>query len=138
MKYRLSVAIVVQREDKILVVSSRKWGGFSLPGGKLDPGETFDQAAKREFLEETGCEITSLASLGAIEHQPVDSDPNRDHWLCMCYTAEIGNQKPKQSEEGTVPRWASHQEVAEGILYRKLTAQIIARAGIDIQTKDKG
>jgi 8-oxo-dGTP pyrophosphatase MutT (NUDIX family) len=130
MNYRLSVSILVPRYKKILVVSSRKWGGFSLPGGKVDPGETFEQAARRELVEETGCEALKLVSLGAVEHEPVATDPNRNRWLCMCYTAEIGNQEPKQNEEGTIPRWVSPQDVSDQSLYRDFTRGLLDRAGI--------
>ena len=130
MDYRHSVSIVIQREGKVLVVSSRKWGGFSLPGGKVDPGETFEQAARRELLEETGVEALELTSLWAREHPPVATDPNRNHWLCMCYVAEIGDQEPKQCEEGTIPRWVDPREIANESLYRDFTRQIMTRAGI--------
>jgi 8-oxo-dGTP pyrophosphatase MutT (NUDIX family) len=123
--YRLSTALVVVRNNKILVVNSRRWGGFSLPGGKLDPGETFEQAARRELLEETGCEAGELRPLGALEHPPVADDPNRNNWLCMCYVAEIGDQEPRQNEEGTIPEWKTPHEVRTESLYHYLTGWIL-------------
>ena len=134
MDYRLSVSLVVVRgqgkDKEVLTVTSRKWGGSSLPGGKLDPGETFDQAAARELEEETGCRPTKLKQLGAVEHKPVASDPNRNHWLCMCYEAEIGDQEPRQSEEGTVPSWVPAKAVLDTNIYRDFTRQILLRVGL--------
>lgn len=37
---------------------------WATPGGAVDPGETFEEAAKRELFEETGWRM-------AIQHQPV-------------------------------------------------------------------
>ncbi len=38
-----------------------------LPKGKLDPGESWEQAAVREVLEETGCEA-EIAGFGGLLH----------------------------------------------------------------------
>jgi 8-oxo-dGTP diphosphatase len=39
---------------QVLLVHRPKYDDWSLPKGKLDPGETFEQAAEREVWEETG------------------------------------------------------------------------------------
>jgi 8-oxo-dGTP diphosphatase len=128
--FRRSVSIVAVRDGKVLVVSSRKWGGFSLPGGKIDPGETPEEAARREFLEETGCEVSGLTMLTRIEHAPTAKDPDRNQWDCYCFRGEIGDQQPHQNEEGTVPKWATPAEVRSESLYRELTRSILDLAGL--------
>jgi 8-oxo-dGTP diphosphatase len=40
-------------------------GCWAVPGGGLEPGETLDEAARREFLEETGYQIGDLVALYA-------------------------------------------------------------------------
>jgi 8-oxo-dGTP diphosphatase len=45
---------VVWRGDEVLVIHRPKYDDWSLPKGKLEPGETTEEAALRELAEETG------------------------------------------------------------------------------------
>ena len=50
---------VILREGLVAVVHRGRYDDWSLPKGKLDEGESFEQAALREVREETGldCEL---------------------------------------------------------------------------------
>jgi 8-oxo-dGTP pyrophosphatase MutT (NUDIX family) len=48
----------------------RHRGQISLPGGAVDPGESFEQAALREAHEEIGLELAAVRTLGALT--PID------------------------------------------------------------------
>jgi 8-oxo-dGTP diphosphatase len=50
---------LVVRDGEVAVVHRPKYDDWSLPKGKLDPGEGWEQAALREVEEETGlrCEL---------------------------------------------------------------------------------
>jgi phosphatase NudJ len=64
------VLVVVRRGDRFLVVRERKHGGgWYLPAGRAEPGESLAQAAYRETLEESGVEI-ELEGILRFEHTP--------------------------------------------------------------------
>ncbi|MDQ4034715.1 MAG: NUDIX domain-containing protein [Chloroflexota bacterium] len=44
-------------------------GAWDLPAGYLDPGESFEDAARRETLEEAGLEV-ELVALAGVYHSP--------------------------------------------------------------------
>jgi ADP-ribose pyrophosphatase YjhB (NUDIX family) len=53
----LAVSGLVQDErDRALLVRERE-RGWELPGGCVEPGETLEQALRRELREESGCEV---------------------------------------------------------------------------------
>lgn len=50
----LACVSLIERGDKLVAIKSTKGHGITLPGGKWDFGETFEEAAARELKEETG------------------------------------------------------------------------------------
>ncbi|MFI9626398.1 NUDIX hydrolase [Streptomyces sp. NPDC052042] len=53
--------IVVDSHRQILLLQRADTGGWGLPGGFMDPGETLEETARREVTEETGLEIENLS-----------------------------------------------------------------------------
>lgn len=51
---RFTTAVFPIFKDKVLLVHHKKLNTWLPPGGKMDPGETPSQCARRELLEETG------------------------------------------------------------------------------------
>lgn len=49
--------LVIDEADRVVLVRHTYMGGWHLPGGGVDPGETAAQAAAREFREETGLDL---------------------------------------------------------------------------------
>jgi 8-oxo-dGTP pyrophosphatase MutT (NUDIX family) len=59
------VRIVIQNEKgELLVIFQKKWNCWVFPGGKIEPGETPEEAAKREVFEETNLIIEDLEIVG--------------------------------------------------------------------------
>ena len=64
--------VVVRAHDRFLLVHERKHGGgWYLPAGRVEPGETLAEAAIRETREESGVEIV-LEGLLRLEHRPME------------------------------------------------------------------
>lgn len=64
------VLAVVRRGDAFLLVEEKKHGGgWYVPAGRVEPGESFVEAVRRETLEEAGLDITVDGVL-RVEHSP--------------------------------------------------------------------
>lgn len=86
----LTVDVVIELVDRpgrpiVLIERRNPPPGYALPGGFVDVGETVEEAARREALEETGLAVTLRSLLG------VYSDPARDprmHTASVVYVGE--------------------------------------------------
>lgn len=65
--------VVVNKKGQILVGKCSKTGMLCTPGGHVDPGETYEEAAKRELFEEAGIKALDCHELGAFKTEGNDS-----------------------------------------------------------------
>ena len=57
-------------------------GAWEFPGGKVEPGESSDQAAAREALEEVGLIVTPRRRLPEVAHTYPHGTVRLDPWIC--------------------------------------------------------
>ena len=97
-------------EGNMLLVRTRKWSGlYGIPGGKVDYGETLENAFIREAREETGLEITDpvfIMNQDCVEH-PQFYRPR--HYILVNYTAKTAGIRPavKLNHESDAFVWAA-------------------------------
>ena len=65
-----AVAAIIVRDGKVCLIRSKKNGYVLTPGGRLEPGETLDEALIREIREETGLTVTRIGRLLGVDKQP--------------------------------------------------------------------
>ncbi|KAI1884640.1 hypothetical protein AGOR_G00228470 [Albula goreensis] len=75
-----------------------KWNGF---GGKVQPGETIEQAARRELLEESGLTVDTLDKIGNIKFEFVGETELLDVHV---FRTDSFNGDPTESDEMR-PQW---------------------------------
>ncbi len=97
--------VVTDAEGRLLVFRRRGW--WDLPKGKIDPGETPEQAALREVREETGLtQLTLGAPIGITHHiyrQERERFLKRTHWYRM--QAHHKHTHPQTEEDIEEIRW---------------------------------
>jgi len=77
MNVELTTMVMVENPatGEVLVQNrTGKWPGWSFPGGKVDPGENFNDCAIREIKEETGLTISDLEYHGVVHWCNLEND----------------------------------------------------------------
>ena len=100
-------------EPEILLVHRKKYDDWSLPKGKLKPGEGLEAAALREVEEETGLKCMIARSLGIIEY--VDRR-GREKVVWYWLMHSIGGAF-NPTEEVDRMSWLKFAEAAEKLSY---------------------
>ena len=103
---QLAVSAAIFRDDKVLLVRrarSPSNGLYSLPGGRVEFGESLHAALKREIDEETGLAIDIVGLAGWREELP--SANRHGHYLIMPFAARWVAGEPVLNDELDDFRW---------------------------------
>ena len=113
----LTADVLITPEDgsRRLVLIRRKHPppGWALPGGHVEVGETVEQAAVREALEETGLTVTLLRQFH------VYSDPRRDprrHTVSVVFLGHASGE-PTGADDAAEARWFTPEDLPRDIAF---------------------
>jgi 8-oxo-dGTP pyrophosphatase MutT (NUDIX family) len=107
---------VVMRDDgRVAVVHRPRYDDWSLPKGKLDPGESFEQAALREVEEETGLRCRLGRELPSVEYE-VSGRPKLVRYWLMDVESDPGFAPNSEVDE---LRWVSPADAAALLTYER-------------------
>ncbi len=105
------VAAIIRKGDRIFA-TQRGYGefkdGWEFPGGKVEPGETSQEALVREIREELDADIEVGSLLTTVEY-----DYPKFHLSMDCFWAELVPGSEMKLIEHEACRWLSIDELAE-------------------------
>ncbi len=129
----------IEAAGGIITNEHREWllikriGVWDLPKGKVDPGETIENAAVREVREETGIESVSIIkALSPSYHiYPIDDEWvfKQTHWFLML--GSKGRLRPQKEERISEAVWMNERSVKRivPIMYPSLL-HVLEEAGV--------
>lgn len=86
------VTVYIVKDGKIVVIAKHFYppGMFRAPSGGIHPGEEFEDGAKREALEETGCEIRleRFLLVSKVVFELVPRDGRTIEWTSYVFQAQ--------------------------------------------------
>jgi 8-oxo-dGTP diphosphatase len=99
----VGVAVFCWRDGRFLAQQRRKDGFWSVPGGKIEYGETPHQAGAREVREETGLIVQPRQGVLEVTTDLRDGK----HWVTIWIEAECLRGEPVTSREAAAFRWSA-------------------------------
>jgi 8-oxo-dGTP diphosphatase len=98
---------------EVLLVHRPRYDDWTLPKGKLEPGESAEAGARREVLEETGFECRLGAEVTSTAYDDRHGRPKRVRY----WTMEVVRGSFQPNDEVDEIRWLPGHEAIERLSY---------------------
>jgi ADP-ribose pyrophosphatase YjhB (NUDIX family) len=113
-------AIIFDAADRLLLVKRGHppgMGSWSVPGGRLEPGESDEAGVRREVLEETGLRVEVGRLAGAVDRP----GPGGVTYVIRDYLATVSAGTPVAGDDAADVRWCDRADLerlplSEGLL----------------------
>jgi len=112
----VAVGAIVFRDNRVLLVkrgqapSRHLW---AIPGGRVEIGETLQEAAERETTEETGITIRALEPVYTFDYIERDGSAlPRFHYVIIDLTADYISGEIRAGDDAAEARWVAAEELA--------------------------
>lgn len=110
-----AVLTFIRTGGRLLLILKKRGlgqGKFNAPGGRLEPGETPEQAAVRETQEEVGLTPLNLAAAGRLDFAFTDGYSLR----CHVFTADAFQGTLTETDEAA-PFWCEEGDIPYGRMW---------------------
>ncbi|MCV0397685.1 MAG: NUDIX hydrolase [Rhizobiaceae bacterium] len=109
-----AVSVALVRDRQVLLVRRARppaQGLYAFPGGRVEPEETLEQAARRELLEETGLTAGPLARFQQID---IEAEPEGEPvaFRLTVFTGEPRDGEPVAGDDADTVEWFELDELA--------------------------
>ena len=91
---KLDVRAAVFRNDHILLVRERSDGGWTLPGGWVDVGDSPSEAIEREVIEESGYRVRAVKLLAMWDRNRHGHPPLPEHIYKVVFLCDLLDDEP--------------------------------------------
>ena len=108
---------------EVVLVHRERYDDWTFPKGKLDPGESWEQAAVREVFEETGIVPVLGPELASTDYVDSRGRPKRARYWAMAVAADTGFAP---DDEISARVWVGTDAVVDRLTYERDVAVLQA------------
>ena len=125
---RVAVGAVVFKDECVLLVRRGQPPAedlWAIPGGSVEIGETLQEAAEREILEEAGIQIRASKPIYTFDVIDRDADGKvRFHYVIVDLAADYVRGEPSPGDDAVEARWVSATEI-NGLAVSSATLKLL-------------
>ena len=134
-KPAVGIGIIIENEQQQILIGKRKGSHapyYSIPGGHLEVGESFEQGAIREIAEETGLNISDPQVISVTNNLKTYSQEGY-HTISIILLVKGCNEQPRLMEPDKCEDWfwvdpqqlpQPHFDASEAAIYCYLNHQV--------------
>ena len=96
-------ALIKNREGKVLLCESYKWPGiYTVPGGHVDLGETFEEAIVREIKEEVGLDVKVVELISIQQVIYPKEFWKKAHFIFLDFLCSVENDQVMKLDQNEI------------------------------------
>ncbi len=103
---------------KLLMLKRLREGSYDLPKGHIEDGETEEQAAKREIMEEVGLRVDLMPSFRDVANYEYYRDGRKVRKTVVYFIAEVSKPNVRVSEEHSGYLWCDLDDALRHVYYK--------------------
>ncbi len=127
---QLAIGAVVRRGSAVLLVQRGQppnAGQWTVPGGKVQPGESLQQAAEREIREETGVMVQAGEPVFCFDIIERNADASlRYHYVIVDLLADYVSGEPQAADDARDAAWIEPEALSR-LDVNPMTRQLLDR-----------
>ncbi|MBU1111382.1 MAG: NUDIX domain-containing protein [archaeon] len=106
-------ALIYDNSNRLFLMTSPKWDGYGLPGGKPKQNESEEDTVRREVREEIGIELTDLVKAEEIVLPPTDKIDGATTFIVKPYFAKALTIEIRTNNEVAKYGWYTVEEALQ-------------------------
>jgi acetyl-CoA carboxylase carboxyl transferase subunit beta len=119
-RIQIGSGVVVDTSARVLLVLRRfppEAGHWSVPGGRVEPGESVEEAVAREVLEETGLVVSVRQKLGSLD---IPGAARNEVYEVHDFLAVVVGGRLRAGDDASDARWVTRDQALSLMLTDRL------------------